>query len=231
MATKKGKQLNRAQLAALIDHTKLGPVVLPDQLKTLCDEAQQYGFASVCVPSNCVALAREHLQDSVVDVCAVIGFPHGAHLSSVKAFEAQKALEDGANELDMVINVAALKNHDYRTVYEDVHAVCEVAHRPPEPAQVKVILEVGLLDEEEKVAGCIVAASAGADYVKTSTGFGPSGATVEDVALMRRVVGANVGVKAAGGIRTLEDALKMIEAGANRLGASAGVAIVAALSA
>ena len=221
--------MKRAELAALIDHTKLGPVVLPAQVEALCREAAEHGFASVCIPAHRVAQARRLLAGTSVKVCTVIGFPHGAHAPEVKAFEARRAIEDGAQELDMVVDVSALKAGDHRAVLADIQAVCQAAQAGPERACVKVILEMALLEREEKVAGCILAVAAGADYVKTSTGFGPGGATVEDVALMRQTVGPEVGVKAAGGIKTPQDAQAMVDAGATRLGASAGVALVAAL--
>lgn len=221
--------MKRAQLAAMIDHTKLGPVVLPAQVEALCREAIEHGFVSVCIPANRVALARRLLDGTAVKVCTVIGFPHGAHTSEVKACEARVAMEDGAQELDMVVDVAALKAGDHRAVLADIDAVCRVAHTGPNRACVKVILEMALLEHDEKVAGCILSAAAGADFVKTSTGFGPGGATTEDVALMRQLVGPELGVKAAGGIKTAQDAQAFIDAGATRLGASAGVAIISAL--
>jgi len=225
----KGTGMDRNTLAGMIDHTKLGPVVSEDQVRTLCAEADEYGFASVCIPSNKVALAAECLKHSKVKVCTVIGFPHGAHLPQVKAFEAQHAIDDGADELDMVIDVAALKAGNRAQALADVSAVCRVARNADMPVCVKVILEMALLEEREKVMGCEVCVEAGAGYVKTSTGFASGGATAEDVALMRRVVGPRMGVKAAGGMKTSIDALRMVEAGATRLGASAGIAIVGSL--
>lgn len=218
--------LRRAQLAAMIDHTKLGPDVSRAQVEQLCKEAIRYRFAGVCVNPPYVAFAKSQLKGTPVKVCTVIGFPHGTHLPQVKAFEAKAALEDGAEELDVVINVAALKAKDYPTVLEEIRAVRQAADKQGVAAVLKVILETALLDGDQKVAGCILAAAGGADFVKTSTGFGPGGATVEDVALMRRAVGESLGVKAAGGIKDYTTALALIEAGANRLGASAGVAIL-----
>lgn len=211
-------------LAGAIDHTMLKPDATPDQIAQLCFEARKYGFASVCVNPTHVPLAAQLLKDSDVKVCTVIGFPLGATLPEVKAFEALDAIKKGATEIDMVVNIGALKARDYTTVAQDIRGVVQVCHA--RNVLVKVILEMALLDEEEKVAGCLLAREAGADYVKTSTGFGPGGATVEDVALMRRVVGPEMGVKAAGGIRSFSDAQGMVAAGATRLGASAGVEIV-----
>lgn len=213
-----------ADLARLIDHTLLKPDATEAQIRQLCQEARQYGFASVCVNPTWVRLCADLLRGSSVLVCTVIGFPLGATLTAVKAFEAERCIALGARELDMVINIGALKSKDYRTVEQDVEAVVQVSHA--QGAIVKVILETALLNDEEKVEAAALAQAAGADYVKTSTGFGPGGATVADVALLRRVVGAKVGVKAAGGIRSLADAQSMLAAGATRIGASAGVKIV-----
>ncbi len=211
-------------VAGLIDHTLLKPDATPDQIAQLCYEARKYGFAAVCVNPVHVKLAAQLLKGSSVKVCTVIGFPLGATAPEVKAYEAEDAIHDGAQEIDMVINIGALKAKDYTLVARDIRGVVEVCHR--HGVLVKVILETALLTDEEKIAGCLLAKEAGADYVKTSTGFGPGGATVEDVALMRRVVGTRMGVKAAGGIRTLEQAKGMVKAGATRIGASAGVRIV-----
>lgn len=213
-----------ADLARLIDHTLLKPDATEAQIRQLCQEARQYGFASVCVNPTWVRLCADLLRGSPVLVCTVIGFPLGATLTAVKAFEAERCIALGARELDMVINIGALKSKDYRTVEQDVEAVVQVSHA--QGVIVKVILETALLNDEEKVEAAALAQAAGADYVKTSTGFGPSGATVADVALLRRVVGAKIGVKAAGGIRSLADAQSMLAAGATRIGASAGVKIV-----
>lgn len=211
-------------LAALIDHTLLKPDATPDQIAQLCYEARKYGFASVCINPSHVKLAAELLRGSPVKVCTVIGFPLGATLPEVKAFEAQDAIEDGASEIDMVVNIGAVKARDYKLVAQDIKGVVNVCHA--RQALVKVIIEAALLTDEEKVAACLLAKEAGADFVKTSTGFGPGGATVEDVALMRRVVGSEMGVKAAGGIRSFAEAKGMVKAGATRIGASASVRIL-----
>lgn len=212
-------------LAAVIDHTALKPDTTTDHIRRLCAEAAEYRFASVCVNPSYVALAAAELRDTAVPVCTVVGFPLGATPGVVKAYETAVALRDGAAEIDMVIDVGALKSGDTQRVYDDIAAVVEQAHAAD--ALVKVIIEAALLTDEEKVAACLLAVAAGAEYVKTSTGFGPGGATAADVALMRRVVGPAVGVKAAGGIKTYADAQAMIAAGASRIGASAGVTIVA----
>ena len=210
-------------LASLIDHTLLKPDATREEVQQLCREAAQFCFASVCVNPNWVALCRELLRDSGVKVCTVIGFPLGAHLADVKAYETRRAIEQGAEEVDMVINIGALKSRDYALVEQDIHGVVAAANGR---AIVKVILETSLLSRDEKVMGCTLSKAAGADYVKTSTGFGGGGATVEDVTLMRETVGPDMGVKASGGVRTREDAERMVAAGATRLGASAGVKIV-----
>lgn len=214
-----------AGLASRIDHTLLKPEATREQVMQLCEEARRYGFASVCVNPAYVPLCAELLRGSPVRVCTVIGFPLGATLAEAKASEARIAIERGARELDMVLNVGALKSKDYETAARDIRAVVRVAQAGG--AIVKVILETALLSEEEKVAACLLAKAAGADFVKTSTGFSSGGATVEDVALMRRVVGEGMGIKAAGGIRTRADAERMVQAGATRLGTSSGVRIVA----
>ena len=211
-----------ADLAKLIDHTLLKPDATRDEVKKLCDEARRYGFASVCVNTTWVPLAKALLRGSGVMVCAVVGFPLGAMTPTAKAYEAREAVRQGADEIDMVLNVGALKSRDYETVFEDICRVVKAAH----PSKVKVILETGSLTQEEKVISISLSKLAGAHFVKTSTGFGKGGATVEDVALMRKLVGAEMGVKASGGVRTREDAEKMALAGANRIGASASVAIV-----
>jgi deoxyribose-phosphate aldolase len=210
-------------IAAMIDHTILKPDAPRQDIERLCGEARENGFASVCVQPWWVPLCADLLEGSRVAVCTVVGFPHGMNKPETKAFEARRAVADGATELDMVINIGALKSKDYATVERDIRAVVDCGHPR---ATVKVILENAYLTDEEKAQGCALAKAAGADYVKTSTGFGPSGATVEDVALMRRVVGPEMGVKAAGGIRDAEIARRMIEAGATRLGASASIQIV-----
>jgi deoxyribose-phosphate aldolase len=211
------------EIAAMIDHTILKPDATRADIERLCAEARANGFASVCIQPWWVSLCADQLRGSDVKVCTVIGFPHGMNTPETKCFEARRAVLDGANELDMVINIGALKSKDLGTVERDIRAVVECG-KPR--ASVKVILENAYLTDEEKVEGCALAKAAGADYVKTSTGFGPGGATVDDVQLMRRVVGPDMGVKAAGGIRDAESARRMIEAGANRLGASASIAIV-----
>ena len=209
-------------IAPLIDHTLLRPNATDREIEKLCKEAKEYHFASVCLNSAYVSLASHMLAGSGVKVCTVVGFPLGAMSTEAKAFETRDAIAKGADEIDMVINVGKLKSGDYEYVLDDVQSVVRAA----QGRCVKVILETASLTDDEKAAGCIIAKAAGADYVKTSTGFGAGGATVEDVALMRRIVGPKMGVKAAGGIRTAEEAQKMIEAGATRIGASASVAIV-----
>jgi len=211
-------------VAQRIDHTLLKADATQAQVETLCAEALQHGFATVCVNPTWVPLCARLLGGSATGVCTVVGFPLGANLAEVKAFEAAQAAEQGACEVDMVINVGALKSGGYRSVERDVAAVVEAAHR--RGAAVKVIIEAALLDDDEKVRACVLSKVAGADFVKTSTGFGPGGATAGDVALMRRVVGPRMGVKAAGGVRDYKQAQAMIEAGADRIGASVGVKIV-----
>lgn len=213
-----------ANIAHMIDHTLLKPDASQDQIAQLCYEARKHGFAAVCVNPANVKLAAQLLKGSPVAVCAVVGFPLGATSPEVKAYEAQQAIEDGATEIDMVINVGALKSKDYELVERDIATVVRTCHN--NQAICKVIIEAALLTDEQKIKACQLAKAAGADYVKTSTGFGPGGATVEDVALMRRVVGPEMGIKAAGGIRTLEAVKQMVKAGATRIGASAGVKIV-----
>jgi len=208
----------------MIDHTLLKPEATYAQIAQLCDEARQYGFASVCVNATHVKRCAERLAGSPVKVCAVVGFPLGATVPEVKAYEAQQAIEDGATEIDMVINVGALKSKDDDLVARDIGAVVRTARASG--ALVKVIIEAALLTDEEKTTACQLAIEAGADFVKTSTGFGPGGATARDIELMRRVVGPKMGIKAAGGIRTREDAEMMVAAGATRIGASASVKIV-----
>lgn len=215
--------MNAHELAKYIDHTLLKPETTKEAVLRLCAEAKQYQFASVCVNPAWVSLCAEQLAGSGVKVCTVIGFPLGANTSEVKAFETAEAIRHGADEIDMVINIGAVKSGDWDLVQADIEAVVKAAHPK---AIVKVILETGALTDEEKVKACQVSKLAGADFVKTSTGFGPGGATVEDVALMRKTVGPEMGVKASGGVRDYDAVMKMIEAGANRIGASAGVAIV-----
>jgi len=210
-------------LASLIDHTLLKPEATREQIELLCREASQFCFASVCVNPVWVPLCAELLRGSGVKVCTVIGFPSGAHAPDVKGYETRRAVEQGAEEVDMVINIGALKSRDYALVENDIRGVVQASGRD---TVVKVILETSLLTREEKVMGATLAKAAGADFVKTSTGFAGGGATVEDVQLLREVVGPEIGVKASGGIRSKEDAEAMVEAGANRLGASAGIKIV-----
>ncbi|HEY2932063.1 MAG TPA: deoxyribose-phosphate aldolase [Acidobacteriota bacterium] len=213
-----------SELAAYIDHTLLKPDATESQIVKLCQEAAQFGFASVCVNPTWVAKAYSILKSTSVAVCSVVGFPLGATTADVKSFEARRAIFDGAREIDMVINVGALKSGSDAVVKEDIASVVEACHA--NGAITKVIIEAVLLTNDEKVKACILARDARADFVKTSTGFAAGGATVEDVALMRRVVGSAMGVKAAGGIKDREITQKMIEAGATRIGASAGVKIV-----
>ncbi len=210
--------------ARMIDHTLLKPEATPDQIAQLCFEARKYGFASVCINPTWVELCAKLLKGSAVKVCTVIGFPLGATAPEVKAFEAQNAIDHGATEIDMVINIGALKARDLDLVARDIRGVVTTGHA--RGALVKVILETVLLTDEEKTIACLLSKEAGADFVKTSTGFASGGATVHDVALMRKAVGPEMGVKASGGVRTYEDVEKMVEAGATRIGASAGVKIV-----
>jgi deoxyribose-phosphate aldolase len=211
-------------IAGMIDHTLLKPDATADQIAQLCYEARKFEFASVCVNPTHVKLCAELLQGTEVKVCTVIGFPLGASAPEVKAFEAQTALTDGATEIDMVLNIGALKAGDLTLVARDINEVVKVGHDAG--AIVKVIIETSLINDEEKITACLLAKEAGADFVKTSTGFSGGGATVEDINLMRRVVGPEMGVKASGGVRDFEDAQNMVNAGATRLGASAGVKIV-----
>jgi deoxyribose-phosphate aldolase len=211
-------------VASMIDHTLLKPDATRKEIEELCREAAQYGFATVCVNPTWVALAARRLSGTSVGVCSVVGFPLGATTADVKAYEARRAIYDGAREIDMVINVGALKSGDLGIVERDIAAVVGSSHDCA--AITKVIIEAVLLTDDEKVTACTLAKAAGADYVKTSTGFGPGGATAADVALMRRVVGPSMGVKAAGGVRDLDALKAMVAAGATRVGASAGVKIV-----
>ena len=211
-------------LAGMIDHTLLKPDASPDQIAQLCFEARKYGFASVCINPAWVELCAKLLEGSPVKVCTVIGFPLGATAPEVKVFETQNAIQHGATEIDMVINIGALKARDLDLVARDIRGVVAASHAGG--AIVKVIIEAVLLTDEEKTIACLLSKEAGADFVKTSTGFASGGATVHDVALMRQAVGPEMGVKAAGGVRTFEDAEKMVKAGATRIGASAGVKII-----
>lgn len=218
--------LTKAAIAALIDHTLLRPEAVESSIRTLCDEARRYGFASVCVNPYWVELAAAELSVSAVKVCTVVGFPLGANMTAIKVAETEAAIRAGAQEIDMVLNIGELCDGNHEAVREDIRAVVEAAHAGG--AIVKVILETALLSDAQKIVACSIAQLAGAEFVKTSTGFGPGGATVHDVALMRAAVGAEMGVKASGGIRTLEDLKNMVAAGATRIGASAGVKIVEA---
>jgi len=211
------------ELAKMIDHTALKPDTSREQIEKLCDEARDFNFASVCVNPTWVALAAEKLEGAEAKVCTVIGFPLGAVTTETKAFETKDAIQKGATEVDMVINIGALKDGNNELVEQDIKAVVEAAKGK---ALVKVIIETCLLTDEEKTRACELSVKAGADYVKTSTGFSTGGATVEDIKLMRKTVGPNIGVKASGGVRDLEGSQAMIDAGATRIGASAGVKIV-----
>lgn len=217
-----GGPLVGSRVAPFIDHTLLAPDATADAVRAVCEEARVHGFATVCVNSAQVAHAAACLEGSPTAAIAVVGFPLGAGTSSAKAFETREAIRAGAREIDMVLNIGALKARDHQLVLSDIAAVVEAA----DPVPVKVILETSKLERDEKVMACALAKAAGAAFVKTSTGFGGGGATVEDVELMRAVVGKDCGVKASGGVRTLADAEAMLAAGANRIGASASVAIV-----
>jgi deoxyribose-phosphate aldolase len=212
------------EIARMIDHTLLKPDATRAQIETLCAEARQHGFATVCINPAWVRLCAELLRGCETGVCTVVGFPLGATTPDVKAYETARVIEDGAVEVDMVINVGALKSGDFRLVERDVTGVAQACRAAC--AVSKVIIETALLTDDEKVRACVIAKLAGADFVKTSTGFASGGATAADVALMRRVVGPEMGVKAAGGVRDLKSAQAMIDAGADRIGASVGVKIV-----
>ena len=218
-----GQTASARDWASLIDHTLLKPEATEDDIRRLCEEAAQFRFASVCVNPTWVRASTCHLRGADVPVCTVVGFPLGATLADVKAYETRRAIFDGAREIDMVINIGALKSGDDCAVEYDIRSVVEAAHG--EGVLVKTIIETALLTDEEKVRACLAAKRAGADFVKTSTGFAKAGATVADVALMRRTVGPELGVKAAGGVRGIADARAMLEAGATRIGASVGVKI------
>ena len=210
-------------IAEYIDHTILKPDATAAQVKKICGEAIEYGFASVCVNPSRIKLVAEELKGSDVRACVVVGFPLGASTSEAKAYETHDVISKGAEEVDMVINIGAAKDGDWELVQSDIKAVVSAADKK---ALVKVIIETCLLTDEEKVKACRAAVAAGADFVKTSTGFSSGGATAEDIALMRRTVGPDIGVKASGGVRDYETAKAMIEAGATRIGASSGIAIV-----
>jgi deoxyribose-phosphate aldolase len=216
-----------AELASMIDHTLLKPDATREDLIRICDEARRYGFATVCVSSTNVGFCARLLEGCNTKPIAVVGFPSGSATTAAKVAETREAISAGAAEIDMVLHIGQLKAKNYAYVESDIREVVQAAR----PRPVKVILETGALTRDEKVIACALAKAGGAAFVKTSTGFGPGGATVEDVALMRQIVGDDVGVKASGGVRTAADALRMVAAGANRLGASASVAIVSGMSA
>lgn len=216
--------MKKAEIAAMIDHTLLKAFATKPQIEQLCKEAAEYHFASVCVNPAYVALAARQLKGTGVKVCTVIGFPLGANTSAAKAFETRDAIQNGADEVDMVINVGAMKSGDYELVEKDIQAVVDAANG----TLVKVIIETCYLTDEEKVVACKAAAKAGANFVKTSTGFGTGGATPADVALMRKNIPDTMKVKASGGVHNYDEAMAVIQAGASRIGASAGMAIVAA---
>ncbi|WP_330502412.1 deoxyribose-phosphate aldolase [Peribacillus frigoritolerans] len=215
-------EVNELNEIKLIDHTLLKPEIKKEDIIKLCEEAKEFGFASICVNPTWVAKSAEILQDTDIKVCTVIGFPLGANTPETKAFETKNALENGATEIDMVINIGALKDKNDELVEHDIRSVVEAVNKK---TIVKVIIESCLLTDEEKVRACEISVKAGADYVKTSTGFSLHGATVEDVDLMRRSVGPNIGVKASGGVRNLQDIEAMVKAGATRIGSSSGVQI------
>lgn len=216
-------RISQTELAGYIDHTLLKPEAIESQFEQLCSEAVNYKFKSVCVNSSWVPFVAKKLRGTGIIVCSVIGFPLGGMDTRSKAFEARSAIASGATELDMVINVGALKSGNLKLVEEDIRAIKRACRST---TSLKVILETGLLTEAEKILACEIAKKAGADFVKTSTGFAGSGATVEDIALMRRIVGPDMGVKASGGIRTFDQAIALINAGANRLGCGASVAVI-----
>ena len=211
-------------LAKKIDHTLLKPEATQDEVIKLCEEADKFDFASVCVMPSYITLCKDRIKSSNVKVCAVIGFPLGATITEVKKYEAQQSIKNGAQELDMVINIGRLKDGDYNYVFDDIAAITQLTKSVN--IICKVIIETALLTDEEKVKACLIASDAGADFVKTSTGFSKGGATLEDVSLMKFVVGDKLLVKASGGIRSREDAMKMIANGADRLGTSSGVKII-----
>lgn len=219
--------MKKEQLAKYIDHTVLKPDASRDAVEKLCEEARENNFAAVCVNPVHVRLCSRLLAQSGVEVCTVIGFPLGANLTRIKAQEASLAVADGATEVDMVINIGAMKDGDYAFVENDIHEVVQATAKAGSDAIVKVIIETSLLNDDEKQKACELSKKAGAHYVKTSTGFSGGGATVADIALMRKTVGPEMGVKASGGVKNYQQAIELIEAGATRIGASAGIAIVA----
>lgn len=216
-----------SNIAKYIDHTLLKADAKKEEVVQLCKEAKEYGFFSVCVNPSFVELCAKELKGSEVKVCTVIGFPLGASTTETKAFETKDAINKGAHEVDMVINISKLKDGDYDYIQKDIEAVVKASDKR---ALVKVIIETCLLKEDQKIKACEIAKAAGADFVKTSTGFSTGGATAEDIALMRKTVGDAMGVKASGGVRSSQDAQKMIESGASRIGASASIAIVEGLT-
>lgn len=216
-------QISPAELAGYIDHTLLKPEAIESQFEQLCSEAVKYKFKSVCVNSSWVPFVAKKLRGSGIIICSVIGFPLGGMDTRSKAFEARSAIANGATELDMVINVGALKSGNLKLVEEDIRAIKRACRST---TLLKVILETGLLTDAEKILACEISKKAGADFVKTSTGFSGSGATVQDIALMRRIVGPNMGVKASGGIKTFDQAVALIDAGANRLGCGSSIAVI-----
>ena len=224
LTTTLGNIPENLEMASKIDHTLLKPEATREEVSQLCFEARKYSFASVCINPTHVKLCKSLLRGTSVKVCTVIGFPLGANTPEVKVFETRQAIEEGAEEVDMVINIGGLKDKNYELIARDIRGVVKESHA--HDVLVKVIIEAALLTDEEKKIACLLVKEAGADFVKTSTGFSKGGATVEDVALMRRTVGPLLGVKAAGGVRSREDFEKMVSAGATRIGASAGVKIV-----
>ena len=218
--------ITKEKMASLIDQTLLKPDATKNDIRRLCQEAMNYGFWSVCVNPSYISLAATILRDTEVKICSVVGFPLGANTPEVKALEAEKALRDGANEIDMVINLGALKSGDYELVKRDITYVVKQGIRFQRDTIVKVIIETGLLSDNEKALACQVVKESGANFVKTSTGINTRGATVQDVKFIRKLVGPDFGVKASGGIRTYGEAVKLIEAGANRIGTSSGISII-----
>lgn len=217
--------MNAKKLASYIDHTLLKPQASENDISRVCREAIEYGFFSVCINPSYVSLVSNFLKNSSVKVCSVLGFPFGANTLDVKILEAKKAIQDGANEIDMVINLGAMKSGKYQQVKDEINAIVEQVKQYNNTA-VKVIIETGLLNRDEKILACKIVKESKADFVKTSTGFNTSGATIADVKLLRQVVGPNFAIKASGGIRTYNNAIQLINAGANRLGTSSGVLIL-----
>lgn len=218
--------LTKREMARFIDHTLLKPAATKDDIHHLCQEAMSFNFYSVCVNPVYVSLASKILQGSDVKVCCVVGFPLGTNTSEVKAFEAKKAIKEGVDEIDMVINLGALKSGNLNLVKNEIKSIVNIAEDAKNGIVVKVIIETGLLNEEEKIIACKLVKEAGANFVKTSTGINSTGATIQDVKLLRRIVGPKFGVKASGGIRSFKDAINLIKAGANRLGTSSGSLII-----